>query len=347
MSLLTGGAVGAICSSSWRSSIRVLRQVTAAEPAPLARRERVEQVLNVRRQRDLRPRQVGLAGQRAGLGHPLPALLAEPRGGLAGLRAHARGVRVRAVVERVGAVDAGLVRAQVRVAALEGLLVRRRLRRLVAELDAVRHRRQRRAEHVRVVVQHVDAQRLPVEVVPDRLHAGEAALAGDGGRVGCRRSGLLRAHVVLDRALAVVDRLEELAQRLGERRRVDRQPPQLGDLLLALPECLRPDVAHLAERLHRRAARLGERAEAREEGVEVRRGAMEVGQQRCLLVGQLAEPRHRRAQLVEELREAAELGAELVAAGGGDLGGVARLLDPADHVALVLLELGRRRCPSW
>ena len=39
------------------------------------------------------------------------------------------------------------------------------------------------------VVERVGAERLPVEVVPDRLHAGEPAPAGDVGRVGRRRVG--------------------------------------------------------------------------------------------------------------------------------------------------------------
>ena len=158
-----------------------------------------------------------------------------------------------------------------------------------------------------VVVQHVDAERLPEEVVPDRLHAREAALARDGRRVRGRRRGRLRARVVLDRALAVVDRLEELAQRLRERRRARRRACAARRSPGGPRGTARVPTSP-ASPSERTAGRLASAngPEAREEGVEVGRGALEVGQQRGLLVRELAEPRHRRAQLVEELGEALE-----------------------------------------
>ena len=75
------------------------------------------------------------------------------------------------------------------------------------QLRAVRRDGERRAQDVRGVVQHVDAERLPEEVVPDRLQAREAALVGDGGgirrrrrawpsRAGRSRSRALRSSIV-------------------------------------------------------------------------------------------------------------------------------------------------------
>ena len=76
-----------------------------------------------------------------------------------------------------------------------------------------------------------------------------AVLSGAGGASCCVQ------RVVLDGALAVVDRLEELPQRLGEPRRVLGELAQLGDLL-----------GRFRQRLlaRRRPPRPGPRVEARD-----------------------------------------------------------------------------------
>ncbi len=222
---MSEGACGATWGSTWSSRFCSSSGVTPSS-SPGSRGSccscsgvrRVEQLLEVGRQRDLGTRQVGLAGQRSGLGPALAALLAEALRRLPARRSQRGRAGVPAVVERVGAEDARLVGTEVRVAALEGPAVLLRPGRRVAEVEAVGRSRERGAQHVARVVEQVDAERLPVEVVPERLHAREAAAARDGGGVGGRRCGRLRARVLLDRAPAVVDRLEELAQRRAKGR---------------------------------------------------------------------------------------------------------------------------------
>ena len=194
------------------------------------------------------------------------------------------------------------------------------------------------------VVEHVDAERLPVEVVPERLHAREAAAARDGGGVGRRRRRRLRARVLLDRAPAVVDRLRGTGAAACAKGRALRDSSRSSAISWRPSVKARvPTAAASPSESIGGPARLGERTHAREEGVQVGRGALEVREQRHLLVGQVAQALHRRPQLVEEGREAAQAGAQLAAPAGGDLGGVAGLLDPADHVPLVALELGDHR----
>src|SRR5205085_8391836 len=92
------------------------------------------------------------------------------------------------------------------------------------------------AQQVRYLVERVQRQRLPVRVVEQRLEAGEALAVVVGLRVRRRRRGVLRARVGLRRAVAVVERLEQLAQVLARGRRVVRQRAQLGDVGLRVLE---------------------------------------------------------------------------------------------------------------
>ena len=203
------------------------------------------------------------------------------------------------------------------------------------------------AQDVADVVEAVDRQALPEEEVPDGLQPGEAARAAAAvGGVAGRRAVDRAARVVVDRAAAVVERLEELAQRLGGGGRLARERAQLLDLVRALLERARAHLGGLAERAHRGPRGLGERAEQGEERVEVGRGARGRREQRDLLVGQVLEARHRGRQLVEEAGQLVEGLAQLLAPGGGDLGGLARLDDEARHLLLARLELGRRPCRS-
>ena len=92
------------------------------------------------------------------------------------------------------------------------------------------------AQDVALGVAAVDGQRLPVGVVPEGLEAGEAVPAGGGpvgGLVRRGRRAASRAWVALDRALGVVHRLEELAQRLGEAGHVLAELLQRGHFLVA------------------------------------------------------------------------------------------------------------------
>ena len=82
-------------------------------------------------------------------------------------------------------------------------------------------------QQVSDVVEHVGAHHLPEEVVADRLEAGEAAAPAGVAGVGRRRPVHLRARVVVDRAPAVVEALEQLAQRLRGGGGVGGQAAQL------------------------------------------------------------------------------------------------------------------------
>ena len=166
-----------------------------------------------------------------------------------------------------------------------------------------------------------------------------AVLSGAGGASCCVQ------RVVLDRALAVVDRLEELAQRLGEPRRVFGQLAQLGDLLGGLGQRLLPDDGRLAERARRAARCVREGLERLRAGggspgaaacIRRRNGICSVAvASSCASVGR-SSPRKRR-QLVP-------LRLELVGARGLDLGGLHRLLRPARELLLLRLDRGADLC---
>ena len=184
------------------------------------------------------PRLIGRAGSR-GRGWLRSAGAASGRRGRRGRGGAvaadaARPRRIRRRHTRLG-------RAEELVAALDVRLVRLDLvgRALVHE--------RRQPQHVAHVVERVRGERLPVEEVPDRLHAGEAGAVGGGVRLVARgRPARRRATIRLDAAAAVVDRLQQLAQRLGEARRVLRQAAQLADLLVGLQH--RPAAHHATPR---------------------------------------------------------------------------------------------------
>src|ERR687896_8159 len=145
---------------------------------------------------------------------------------------------------RVGGGYSGLVRAEPLAAAIEGMVVGLAAGAVFAAVvdDSDEF------QHVPDLVGGVERQGLPEEVVPDRLHAGEAARAVlGGGLVGRGRGAGRGAAVGLDGPASIVDRLEELAQRLGYRRRVAGEPPQLCHLPGALLERLGPELGRGAE----------------------------------------------------------------------------------------------------
>jgi hypothetical protein len=78
----------------------------------------------------------------------------------------------------------------------------------------------RHSQDVAYVVEAVDAQALPEQVVPDRLEAREPAAATAVARVARGRAPLLRARVVVDGTPAVVHRLQELTEVLERRGRI-------------------------------------------------------------------------------------------------------------------------------
>ena len=149
--------------------------------------------------------------------------------------------------------------------------------------------------------------------------------------VGRRRGAPSPRGVVLDRAGAVVQALEELAQRLGGGRRLGRERAQLGDLLAGPRLKARvPTLPTPAERANGGPRGLGERAEAVEEGGQVGRRALQVAEQRRLRVGELPQAAHRRARARRGSRAACwKFCAQLGAAGGGDLRRVARPRAPS------------------
>ena len=189
------------------------------------------------------------------------------------------------------------------------------------------------------VVERVGGEALPEEVVPDGLHPGEAR-TGAGGvrRVACRGAGRGGPRVGLHGAPAIVDRLQELPQRLGQRGRPAGQAAQLLDLLVARTH--RPD-AHargVAERLESRSALLREGAQALEEHVQLAGRRAEIAQHRYLSPGELAQPAHVGLELAQEGGQPGEALGQVGAARRGDLGGLARLPHEAGHVGLAVLE---------
>ena len=157
------------------------------------------------------------------------------------------------------------------------------------------------------------------------------------GRAPAARWPCARGSSSIER-LAVVERLQELAQRLGERAARPAASSRSSAISsLALAERLRADLPTVSpsERSAgpRGLARTG-RARVKKR-VEVGRGALEVGaaagsarrpaRSSCAIVG--PSSRGSSGSLLEAARAAR------LAAGGRDLGGVARLLDPARDVA--------------
>ena len=194
-------------------------------------------------------------------------------------------------------------------------------------------------QHVPHVVERVSRERLPVEEVPDRLHAGEAGAARGRVRLVARgRTASRRALVRRDRAAAVVDRLQQLAERLGKARRVLRQEAQLVDLLGRLQHRAATHHGRLAERLERRQALGRERPQSREEGVELVGGRLEVAQHRRLRLGEVAEAAHVGLELRQEGGQAPEALPQLLAPRRRDLGRLARLAHETDHVLLAVLQ---------
>ena len=116
--------------------------------------------------------------------------------------------------------------------------------------------------------------------------------AGDVRLVGRGRVGGRRPRIRLHGSLAVVDGLEQLPERLRERRRLLGQPAQLVELLARLAHGAAADDRRLAERRERRAAALRERRQAGQEGVEPGRGGAQVAQHGLLGGGELAQPQH-------------------------------------------------------
>ena len=184
------------------------------------------------------PIRTGLAASRRG-----SSLMARAgsRGGAAGavsvvrrLRGDGRG---RGVVVVVGAAARRIWRRHARLRRAEELVAD--AQRLVVRLGGVRAAvvdDHAQAQHVADVVERVRAERLPVEVVPDRFHPGEPGAAARDVRL--VRGGRIRGggtRVGLDGAAAVVDRLEELAQRLRQPGSVARKAAQLADLLRRSP----------------------------------------------------------------------------------------------------------------
>ena len=201
------------------------------------------------------------------------------------------GSRTSASARRVGRRDARLRRAEELVAALElrpALGVGRR------SWSTPSRSTMFEPQHVPDVVQRVGGERLPVEVVPDRLHAGEAAappemwvLSGAGGSVAAARASgstaRLRSSIVWRNWRSGLASAGRVLRRAG----AARGPPG-GSPATAR----RPTTEALPSASNAGRARLGERAQPRQEGVELA-GEAAPGRAApgCWACGQVAELR--------------------------------------------------------
>ena len=114
------------------------------------------------------------------------------------------------------------------------------------------------------VVERVQRLALPEEVVPQRLEPGEAAVVGPAavGHVAGGRRPHAAARIGVDRPAAIVERVQELRQRLGRGRRLRAEAAQLGDLLAAALERPGPLHGRVAQRADRRPRGLRRTARA-------------------------------------------------------------------------------------
>ena len=178
---------------------------------------------------------------------------------------------------RVGRGHARLCRAEELVALLEQLLARLdRVRRALVHEDA-------EPQHVADVVERVGRERLPVEEVPDRLHAGEAGAAGRGVRlVARRRAARRRAAVRLD-GPACGRRSSGGTGAAASRGRARPCASRRSSLTssVVLRTARRPTTDISPSALNARQALGGERAQPGQEGVELVGGRLEVAQHRA------------------------------------------------------------------
>src|SRR5829696_8313539 len=215
-------------------------------------------------------------------------------------------------------------------------------------LAALRIEEDEDAQVVAHLIADVDAQRLPVGEVQDRLETRESLSGSPGGRVVARGAGVAGSPVLFNRAVPVVHRQEELAQRLHEALFVGSVPsrgerlgdaPELTNLLVARVDRVDAGLARATERAQHRPRGTRERLGFDEEAPQVGGGALEIDEGGHRFVGELAEPGHCRAQLAEEAGHEPEPAADVILARSRYLGRLAGLADEAGHVVLVALEL--------